>query len=303
MSDELRPSAHETNFATDMKSLQPRFDFSRRQALVTTLATGFALATQPVSAQTAITTSADGLEAGEVKIPAADVDIPAYRAMPAGSGPFPVVLVVQEIFGVHEHIKDVCRRLAKEGYFAIAPQMYARQGDVSKLSSIDDIRAIVAKVPDAQVMSDLDAAVAFAQASGKADTTRLAITGFCWGGRITWLYAAHNPQLKAGVAWYGRLVGDASDLTPKHPVDVAADLKAPILGLYGGDDQGIPVDTVEKMRAACKAAGKTCDIVVYPGAPHAFHADYRPSYRGEPAKDGWSRLLAWFKANGVAAGK
>lgn len=287
------------NFALDAKSLSPLRDLSRRQALVTTLATGFALAAQPVSAQTAITTSAEGLEAGEVSIATADVAIPAYRAMPAGSGPFPVVLVVQEIFGVHEYIKDVCRRLAKLGYMAIAPQMYARQGDVSKLSRIDEIRAVVAKVPDAQVMRDLDAAVAFAKASGNGDTDRLAITGFCWGGRVTWLYAAHNPQVKAGVAWYGRLVGEASSLTPKHPVDIAADLKAPVLGLYGAEDQGIPLATTEQMLAACKAAGKTCDIVVYPGAPHAFHADYRPSYRAEPATDGWSRLLAWFKQHGV----
>jgi carboxymethylenebutenolidase len=296
-------SAGDANFTTDLASLMPRVDFSRRQALVTTLATGFALATQPVCAQTAISTGTDGLVAGEVKIPTADVEIPAYRAMPAGPGPVPVVLVVQEIFGVHEYIKDVCRRLAREGYMAIAPQMYARQGDVLALSNIDDIRKIVAKVPDAQVMSDLDAAVAFAKASGNANTDQLGITGFCWGGRVTWLYSAHNPNVKAGVAWYGRLVGEKGDLTPKHPVDVAADLKAPILGLYGSEDQGIPVDTVEKMRAACSAASKTCEIVVYPGAPHAFHADYRPSYRAEPAKDGWTRLLAWFKQHGLAPAK
>lgn len=301
MSQDSRDDAHHVNFATDLKSLMPRVAFSRRQALVTTVATGFALATHPVSAQTAITTPADGLEAGEVQIPTADVDIPAYRAMPAGAGPFPVVLVVQEIFGVHEYIKDVCRRLAKEGYMAIAPQMYARQGDVLKLTNIDEIRAIVAKVPDAQVMSDLDAAAAFAEASGKADPSRLGITGFCWGGRITWLYAAHSTKVKAGVAWYGRLVGETNTLTPKHPVEIAAELKAPILGLYGGEDQGIPQPTVEQMRAACKAANKTCEIVVYPGAPHAFHADYRPSYRAEPAKDGWARLLGWFKQNGLAS--
>lgn len=289
----------ERNFALDMQSLMPLRDVSRRQALVTTLATGFALAVQPVCAQTAISTPADGLEAGEVSIPTADVEIPAYRAMPASGGPFPIVLVVQEIFGVHEYIKDVCRRLAALGYMAIAPQMYARQGDVLKLSSIDDIRAVVAKVPDAQVMSDLDAAVAFAKATGKGDAARLAITGFCWGGRVTWLYTAHNPQVKAGVAWYGRLVGEASNLTPKHPVDIASDLNAPVLGLYGGQDQGIPLATVERMRAACKAAGKTCEIVVYPDAPHAFHADYRPSYRAEPATAGWSRLLDWIKQHGV----
>ena len=290
----------DSNFAADAKSLANRIDFSRRTMLVTSLATGFAAATQPVMAQTAIATDSNGLEAGEVKIKTADGDIPAYRAMPAAGSGFPVVLVVQEIFGVHEHIKDVCRRLAKLGYFAIAPEMYARQGDVASLKSIDEIRPIVAKVPDAQVMSDLDSAVAFAKASGKADTARLAITGFCWGGRVTWLYAAHNPGLKAGVAWYGRLVGDATPMTPKHPVDLVADLKAPVLGLYGGTDPGIPVETVDKMLAACKAAGKPCDIHVYLDAPHAFHADYRPSYRADAAKDGWSRMLAWLKANGVA---
>jgi len=287
------------NLAADIKSLFPKFEPSRREAVIATLATGFALATQPVAAETTITTSADGLVAGEVQVKAADREIPAYRAKPDKGGPFPVVLVVQEIFGVHEHIKDVCRRLAKAGYFAIAPEMYVRQGDVSNLKSIDDIRVIVAKVPDSQVMSDLDAAVAFASGDG-GNADKLGITGFCWGGRITWLYAAHNPKLKAGVAWYGKLVGDASPLTPKHPVDIAADLKAPVLGLYGGADQGIPLDTVEAMRAACAKADKTCEIVVFEGAPHAFHADYRPSYRAEPAKEGWSRLLAWLKQHGVA---
>lgn len=284
----------------DMKSLSPQLDFSRREALVTSLAAGFAVATQPVAAETTIKTDTQGLEAGEVKIKTLDVEIPAYRAMPQTGGPFPVVLVVQEIFGVHEHIKDVCRRLAKLGYFAIAPELYARQGDVSNLKSIDEIRPIVAKVPDAQVMSDLDATVAFAKESGKGNVDKLAITGFCWGGRITWLYTAHNPNVKAGVAWYGRLVGDVTDVTPKNPVDIATDLNAPVLGLYGGADQGIPLDTIEKMRAACKAGGRTCEIVVYDGAPHAFHADYRPSYREEPAKDGWARLVAWLKKNGVA---
>lgn len=291
--------ADAANFAADMKSLFPKFEPSRREAVLATLATGFALATQPVAAETTITTDTEGLEAGEVQIQAADRAIPAYRAMPAQGGPFPIVLVVQEIFGVHEHIKDVCRRLAKAGYMAIAPEMYVRQGDVSNLKSIDEVRAVVAKVPDAQVMGDLDATVAYAAASG-GDGGKLAITGFCWGGRITWLYAAHNPNLKAGVAWYGRLVGEASELTPKHPVDVAADLKAPVLGLYGGADQGIPLDTVDAMRAACAKAAKTCEIVVFEGAPHAFHADYRPSYRAEPAKDGWSRFLAWLKQHGVA---
>lgn len=300
MTDETQKTGGDVNFDTDLQSLMPKVAFSRRQALVTTVATGFALATHPVSADTAISTPADGLDAGEIKIPTADVEIPGYRAMPGSGGPFPLILVIQEIFGVHEYIKDICRRLAREGYMAIAPQMYARQGDVLTLSNIDEIRAIVAKVPDAQVMSDLDATVAFAKATGKADTARLGITGFCWGGRITWLYAAHNPSLKAGVAWYGRLTGEKSELTPRHPIDVAAELKAPILGLYGSADQGIPVATVDQMRGACTAAGKTCEIVVYDNAPHAFHADYRPSYRAEPAKDGWAKLLAWFRHHAIA---
>lgn len=288
------------DFESDRRSLEPKSDLTRRNMLAVSLAGGFALAVQPVAAQTVIATDSEGLEAGEVKVKTADGEIPAYRALPNAGGPFPVVLVVQEIFGVHEHIKDICRRLAKAGYYAIAAELYARQGDVSKISSIDEIRPIVDKVPDEQVMSDLDAAVAFAKASGKADVSRLGITGFCWGGRIVWLYAAHNPDLKAGVAWYGRLVGKAKENTPRHPVDVAADLKAPVLGLYGAQDQGIPQDTVERMRAACKAAGKTCEIVVYPDAGHAFNADYRPAYREGPAKDGWARMLAWFKAHGVA---
>ncbi|MBS0210146.1 MAG: dienelactone hydrolase family protein [Planctomycetes bacterium] len=286
----------------DLRSLLPKLDFTRRQFVVTTLATGFALATQPVSAQT-ITTDTTGLEAGEVKIPVADGEIPAYRAAPAKGEGLPTILVVQEIFGVHEHIKDICRRLAKLGYLAIAPELYARQGDVSKLTDFQEIFKVVGKVPDTQVMSDLDAAVAWAKKSGRGNTAKLAITGFCWGGRIVWLYSAHNPDLKAGVAWYGRLVprgGQATELQPKHPTDLAAELKAPVLGLYGGADEGIPQDTVEKMRAAIKAANKPSEIHVYPNTPHAFYADYRPSYRKEAADDGWKRMLEWFKGHGVS---
>ena len=290
-----------TAFDADLRSLSAQTTLSRRTVIATSLATGFALAAQPVAAQTTITTDTSGLIAGEVKIPTGDGEIPAYRAMPSEGGPFPTILVVQEIFGVHEHIKDVCRRLAKLGYFALAPELYARQGDVSGLTNIQQIVSeVVSKVPDAQVMGDLDAAVAYAKGTGKADTARLGITGFCWGGRITWLYAAHNSSVKAGVAWYGRLVGDSSALTPKHPVDVAADLKAPVLGLYGGADQGIPVATIDRMKEACRAAGKTCEFIVFPDAPHAFHADYRPSYRAEPAQDGWKRLQDWFRQHGVA---
>jgi carboxymethylenebutenolidase len=285
----------------EQQNLPPVVDVTRRGFVVTSLAAGFALAAQPVSAQT-ITTDTKGLVAGEVKIPVPDGVIPGYRALPAEGGPFPVVLVVQEIFGVHEHIKDVCRRLAKLGYLAVAPEMYARQGDVSGLTDFPEILKIVMKVPDKQVMSDLDAAVAWAKGTGKADAAKLAITGFCWGGRIVWLYSAHNENLKAGVAWYGRLVNpdQASELQPKYPIDLVASLKAPILGLYGEADTGIPVASVEKMRAALKDAGKTAEIILYPETPHAFFADYRPSYRKEKAEDGWKKMLDWFKKNGVA---
>jgi carboxymethylenebutenolidase len=285
--------------SADLTRLTPLRDPSRRDFVVTTLASGFALAVQPVSADT-ITTDSKGLEAGEVKIPVETGEIPAYRAMPSKGGPFPVILVVQEIFGVHEHIKDICRRFAKLGYLAVAPEMYARQGDVSKLTEINDIIKIVVKVPDDQVMSDLDATVAWAKKSGKGDTSKLGITGFCWGGRVVWLYAAHNKDLKAGVAWYGRLVGDTDKLHPKHPIDLVGELHAPVLGLYGEADTGIPVKTVEQMREAIKKEKKTAEIVVYPDTPHGFNADYRPSYKESEAKHAWKRMLAWFKKYGVA---
>lgn len=292
-----------TDLAQDFDSLVPAVPFSRRGFIVTALGAGFALAVQPVCAQTAISTDTNGLLAGEIKVPAAGGEMPAYRAQPASGANFPVVLVVQEIFGVHEHIKDVCRRLAKQGYQAIAPELFARQGDPRSIANVQELMSnIVAKVPDAQVMGDLDACVAWAGKNG-GDVGRLAITGFCWGGRITWLYSAHNPKVRAGVAWYGRLVGAASALTPKHPVDVAGQLNGPVLGLYGGQDQGIPLDTVERMRKllaeAPNAASKASQILVYENAPHAFHADYRPSYRKDEAADGWQRLLAWLKARGV----
>lgn len=288
----------------ELMSLFPSMpEVTRRTFVVTSLSAGFALAVQPIQAQTTITTDANGLTAGEVKIKAKDGEIPAYRAMPGKGKGFPVVLVVQEIFGVHEHIKDICRRFAKAGYLAIAPEMYARQGDVSKLTNINEIIPIVNKVPDSQVMSDLDATVEWAkQNSGNAN--KLAVTGFCWGGRIVWLYAAHNPKLKAGVAWYGRLAPPPPDranpLQPKHPLELVKDLKAPVLGLYGGADQGIPNNTVEQMQTALKDAKKPSEIKLYPDTPHGFYADYRPSYRKEQATDGWNLLLAWFKKNGVA---
>lgn len=287
----------------DFDSLVPAVPFSRRSFIVTALGAGFALSVQPVMAQTAISTDSNGLTAGEIKVPAVGGEMPAYRAQPATGNSFPVILVVQEIFGVHEHIKDVCRRLAKQGYLAIAPELYARQGDPRAYTNAQELMTnLVSKVADAQVMGDLDACVAWAKGNG-GDVARLGITGFCWGGRITWLYTAHNPQVKAGVAWYGRIVGTASEMTPKHSIDVAGQLNGPVLGLYGGQDQGIPLDTVDNMRKALaeskNPASKASTIVVYDKAPHAFHADYRPSYRKEEAEDGWKRLLAWFKQNGI----
>ena len=274
-------------------------EITRRNFIATaTLATGFALAVQPISAN-AIATDAKGLIAGAVKIPVSGGEIPAYRAQPATGEKFPIVLVIQEIFGVHEHIQDVCRRFAKLGYVAIAPELFVRQGDVSKLSSIDEIRPIVAKVPDAQVLSDLDATVNWAVKSAKGKADKVGITGFCWGGRITWLYAAHNPKVKAGVAWYGRLVGDVTKLQPKYPVDIASTLSVPVLGLYGGKDTGIPLNTVEQMRDRLKSSSSKSEIIVYPDAPHAFFADYRPSYRQKEARDGWKRLWVWFKEHGL----
>lgn len=272
---------------------------TRREFVATSLATGYALATQPAAAQ-AIVTDRAGLETGAVWVPVEGGDIPAYHAMPENGGPFPTVVVVQEIFGVHEHIRDICRRLAKLGYFALSSELFAREGDVSKLPDIDSIRAIVARVPDRQVMSDIDATIAWAIGTGKCDPSRIGITGFCWGGRITWLYAAHNPRLRAAVAWYGRLAGAPSALQPAHPVDLAQTIAVPVLGLYGGRDEGIPLSTVESMREALKRARAPCEIHVYPDAPHAFFADYRPSYREKEAQDGWRRMLDWFRRHGLA---
>jgi carboxymethylenebutenolidase len=272
----------------------------RRDFILGTLAAGFAVAVRPISAQT-IRTDTTGLVAGEVQIPVEDGSIPAYRAMPAMGDTFPVVLVVQEIFGVHEHIQDVCRRFAKLGYMAIAPELFVRQGDVSQIQETSQIISqVVSKVPDAQVMSDLDATVAWAADSGKGDVDRLGITGFCWGGRIVWLYAAHNPNLKAGVAWYGRLTGDRNPLQPRYPIDVVDLLKAPVLGLYAGMDDNIPLSSVDQMKEALAAANNPSEIIVYPDAPHGFNADYRPSYRAEAAEDAWKRLQDWFEQYGVS---
>ena len=286
----------------EIDRLTPTRDFSRRGFIATTVGGGFAAAVLPVSAQT-IRTRSDGLMAGEVTIPAGDFKMPAYRAMPAGKTGLPVVLVVSEIFGVHEHIADVARRFAHLGYLAIAPELFVRQGDAQSYGEIARlISEVIAKVPDAQVMGDLDACVAWAGANG-GDTKRLGITGFCWGGRIAWLYAAHSAKLKAGVAWYGRLVGEPNALQPKNPIDLVAGLQAPVLGLYGGADAGIPLDTVDKMKAALATGSKAArqsEFVIFPEAPHAFHADYRPSFRKAAAEEGWQRCVAWFKTHGVA---
>jgi carboxymethylenebutenolidase len=294
------------NHGQDLNALLPgrstEAGATRRTALKAALGVGYAASTLPTLAQTAIRTPADGLTAGEVTIDVNGFGMPAYRAAPAGRTGLPVVLVLSEIFGVHEYIADTARRFARAGYLAIAPELFVRQGDAQGYGEMAKLIAeVISKVPDAQVMGDLDATVRWAGAHG-GDTSRLGVTGFCWGGRQTWLYAAHNPAVKAGVAWYGRLVGQSTELTPRHPVDVAGQLHGPVLGLYGSADTGIPLDTVDKMKNALavgNAAAKASAFVVYPDAPHAFHADYRPSFRQEPAEDGWKRALAWFSQHGV----
>ena len=241
------------------------------------------------------------LHASDVQIPTSDGTIPAYCARPEGDAKFPVILVIQEIFGVNAHMKDVCRRFAKLGYMAIAPEMYARQGDVSKMTDHQEIIAkVVSKVPDTQVNSDLDAAVAWAENEGHGDTGRLGIAGFCWGGRVVWLYAAHTDRLKAGAAFYGQIQGMVNEYRTRTALEVAGELKAPVIGFYGGKDQGIPVEQVQQMQQALHDAGKDSMIMVYPDAPHAFFADYRPSYREADAKDAWGHLLDWFKKHGVS---
>ena len=276
---------------------------TRRTALKAAVGVGYAAAVSPIMAQTAIKTPADGLTAGDVTIDVNGFKMPAYRAAPAGKTNLPVVLILSEIFGVHEYIADTARRFAKAGYLAIAPELFVRQGDAQSYGEMAKLIAeVISKVPDAQVMADLDATVAWAGAHG-GNLNKVAVTGFCWGGRQTWLYAAHSKHIKAGVAWYGRLVGNATPLTPVHPVDVVAKLNGPVLGLYGGADTGIPVNTVAQMQNALATGSKAAQastFVLYPDAPHAFHADYRPSYRKPAADDGWQRALAWFKAHGVA---
>ncbi len=292
------------SISSDIDSLSPgsqlRADTDRRGFLRTALGAGFAAATLPVMAQNVIKTDSNGLDVGEEMIKVGTTNVPVYRAKPAGKTNLPIVLVISEVFGVHEHIADIARRFAKQGYMALAPELFVRQGDPQSYGTVAElIKEVVSKVPDDQVMGDLDAVLAWAGANG-GDLNKAFITGFCWGGRITWLYAAHNPKLKAGVAWYGRLVGDKSALNPTHPIDIAAQLKVPVLGLYGGKDAGIPLSTVERMKAELAKGKSGSEFIIYPDAPHAFHADYRPSYVEAAAKDGWARTLNWFKAHGAA---
>ncbi len=266
---------------------------------------GYTRAVQPLAAS-ATTTDSAGLATGSIRIPTADGGIPGFYARPKADGPHPVVLVVHEIFGLHEYIHDVCRRLAKAGYFSVAPDLYQRQGDVSQIEDIATIISnVVEKVPDEQVLGDLDATVAWATSNAHADTTRLGITGFCWGGRFVWVYCAHHPGIRAGVAWYGRLVGAGPGALDRiaqgrtYPIDVAPRLYGPVLGLHGDQDMAIPQATVEQMRAALAAASDASELIVYPGAQHGFHADYRPQYQAAAAVDGWQRLLDWFRHYGV----
>ncbi|MGE5147110.1 MAG: dienelactone hydrolase family protein [Candidatus Eiseniibacteriota bacterium] len=283
-----------------VRSLFPRITLSRRGFVASSITAGFTLAAGPLMAETIIKTDTKGLTVGDIKIPAPDGTIDGYYAMPATGGPFPVILVVMEVFGLHEHIKDICRRLAKIGYMGVAPDLYARQGDLTKQTDIREIMKIILAKPDSQLMSDLDATTAWAKASGKGNVAKLGITGFCNGGRTVWLYAAHSSQLKAGVAWYGHLGGQPTPNRPKSVLELASQIKAPVLGLYGGADQGIPIEQIDKMKAELKADHKPCEIVVYPDTGHAFNADYRATYREGPAKDGWKRMQAWFKQHGVA---
>jgi carboxymethylenebutenolidase len=293
-----------------MRDMQNEFDslvaktplsdgLDRRHFMKTALGVGFASSVLPVAAQTVVKTDTDGLTAGPITIKVGDDELPVYRAQPKGKTDLPVILVISEIFGVHEHIADVARRFAKQGYLALAPELFFRQGDPKSYTTVaETMRQVVAKVPDEQVMSDLDACTAWA-AKNNGDAGKLGITGFCWGGRITWLYSAHNPQVKAGVAWYGRLTSDVTPLTPKHPLDLAETLKVPVLGLYGAKDAGIPLDSVNRMKEALAKGKSKSEIVVYTDSGHAFHADYRPSYVEADAKDGWKRCLDWFKTHGV----
>ena len=292
MSEESRRDLHDDH----LNSLLPDVQVDRRGFVAACLAAGFAVTAEPLLAQ-AIRTPMDGLQGGDTKIG----EIPAYYAVPQGRGKRPVVLVVGEIWGNHEHIKDVVRRLAKAGYFAVANEPYFRIGELAKMTDIKQVIAGANQLTDEQAFQDLDAVVAWAEKHPRANAARLGITGFCRGGRMVWMYTAHNRKVDAGVAWYGSLM-PIPPAMPTGPLDVTDKIDRPVLGLYGGADQGIPSDHVERMRAGLKAFGhdEKSPIHVYDGMPHAFHADYRPSYRKEAAQDGWKRMLAWFRKHGVA---
>lgn len=279
-----------------LNSLLPDVQVDRRGFIAGCIAAGFAVTAEPVLAQ-AIKTPMDGLDGGDTKIG----DIPAYYAVPKGKGKRPVVIVVPEIWGMHEHIKDVTRRVAKAGYFAVTSEPYFRIGDLTKLENIKEVIAGANKLTDEQSFGDLDAVVAWAGKNSRANVEKLGITGFCRGGRTVWMYTAHNKKVDAGVAWYGSLM-PIPPAMPTGPLDVTDRIDRPVLGLYGSADQGIPLEHVERMKAGLHAFGndKKSQIHVYEGMPHAFNADYRPSYRKEAADDGWKRMLAWFKQHGVA---
>ena len=284
----------------DMESLVPKVSFSRRGFIASSLASGFALAAGPVVGQTVINTPADGLDAGVAQIPVSGGNLPVYFVSPKKAGKYPVVIVIPEIWGMHEHIRDVTRRLGKAGYFAVTLEPYFRMGDLTRIADIKEVLAKANSLTDEQMLSDLDALVAWSDKQPRANPKKLGITGFCRGGRTVWMYTAHSQRIKAGVAWYGGL-SPTPPAQPLTPIDVTDKLNAPVLGLYGGADQGIPLELVERMRAGLLAFGKDKQSIihVYPDTPHAFNADYRPSYRKEAAQDGWKRMLAWFKKNGV----
>lgn len=270
---------------------------ARRAFVMTSLIAGFSLAAARAEAEP-IHTDAAGLDAGETQIPVAEGALPGYFARPQGAGPFPTILVIEEVFGVHEYIKDVCRRFARLGYLAVAPELYARQGDLSKMTDMTQIMGVISRAPDAEIYSDLDATVAWA-GENRGDAARLGINGFCRGGRAVWLYAAHSRQLKAGVSWYGQLSTPKTAIQPEAAIEVVDRINCPVLGLYGGKDASAPAKLLQEAEAKARAAGKTVEIVVYPDAGHAFHADYRPSYVAADAADGWKRAVAWFRKYGV----
>jgi carboxymethylenebutenolidase len=284
----------------DIKGMLPEKNVDRRDFIWAALGASAALAlSSPASAET-ITTDTEGLVAGDVLIPAEDVKLRGYRAHPAAGGPFPVVLVATEIFGVSHHMKDICRRLAKAGYYAIVPDLYTRKADLTKLTSMAEIQPIVNTKYDTELVADYDATVDFARGSGKGDVARMAMTGFCRGGRTTLVYAAANPRLKAAVPWYGQVMGQTNAYTPRTAMDRVAEIKVPVLGLYGAKDAGIPAEQVQKFFAALKATGTPAELVMYPEAGHGFNADFRPdSYRKADAEDAWKRMLAWFRKYGV----